>query len=390
MRITAMLGAVGVIAAGMVSASAFAAAGEPEDKGLSEGRNDRSIAAITRLLNSRAAGSPRGYEEAAKIVREDADDGYPLQRYLLGLISTDKRAPEAAKLSDTKRRTYLDGNRERIRTMAEQRNNPLAWYLLSLENNDMKFLKLAVDGGNVQALNAYGTMRLEAASKNPFITTNELKAAQADAYTCFKRASDQGDPNGIYNVGVCHMNGFGCNVNENLAFECFRTAAEKGHPEAINNLGGFFRDGVVVRPNPEIATAWFKKSYELGNEYGTLNYALALLNGEGVQPDQVEAAKLLKQVALLGNAAAMNVYGVCLQKGHGVEANPREAFNWFMLAASKGLPAAMDNLSACYDNGLGIAQDERKGTVWKIRARAASGDRNAAAWLHQNGYWKKR
>ena len=46
----------------------------------------------------------------------------------------------------------------------------------------------------------------------------------------------------------------------------------------------------------------------------------------------------------------------------------------------------MDNLAACYERGDGVAKDMMRSTVWKVRARAARGDRNAAAWLAQNGH----
>jgi hypothetical protein len=45
----------------------------------------------------------------------------------------------------------------------------------------------------------------------------------------------------------------------------------------------------------------------------------------------------------------------------------------------------MDNLSACYDLGRGVKKDTNTATVWKVRGMAARGDRNAAAWLQQNG-----
>jgi TPR repeat protein len=46
----------------------------------------------------------------------------------------------------------------------------------------------------------------------------------------------------------------------------------------------------------------------------------------------------------------------------------------------------MDNLGSCYERGTGVAKDPVLSTVWKVRARAARGDRNAAAWLSQNGH----
>ena len=52
----------------------------------------------------------------------------------------------------------------------------------------------------------------------------------------------------------------------------------------------------------------------------------------------------------------------------------------------QGNALAMENVAACYDQGRGVKKNVAMGTVWKIRARAARGDRHAAAWLRQNGH----
>ena len=347
--------------------------------------NEKSTGAIVRLLNSRAAGSPRAYEEAAKIVREDADKGGLLQKFIIAVISRDDDPPEAARLSERDRERFLEDSRDKIRKLAEGNNNALAWYVLSMENNDMSMLETAASYGNVQALNAFGTIRLTTAMKDASLSTNAMDRIQKRVYKCFKWASDQGDANGFYNLGMCHVNGYGCPRDERLAFECFRAAAEKGHPEAINNIGGFFRDGIVVRRNPELSVAWFKKSCELGNEFGMLNYALALLSGEGVDVNHKGAVKLLRFLAeRRANAEGMNVYGVCLSRGLGVKRDDRAAFSWFEKSAAKGFAMAMDNLSGCYERGLGVERDSMKSLLWKMRARASSGDRAAAEWLEAN------
>lgn len=348
--------------------------------------SEKSSNAIVRLLNSRAAGSPRAYEEAAKIVREDADNGGVLQQFILAVISRDEDAPDSARLSDRERERYFTASRDKIRKLAEFNNNPLAWYVLSMENNDMSMLEKAAAGGNVQALNAFGTIRLTEAFKDTTLSSNALDRIQKRAYKCFKWASDQGDANGFYNLGMCHMSGYGCQRDEKFAFECFKAAAEAGHPEAINNLGGFFRDGIVVRRNPEISVLWFKKSSELGNEFGVLNYGLALLSGQGTKKNPVGAVKLFRYLAeTRSHAEGMHLYGMCLMRGMGVEKDEKAAVGWFEKAAAKGFAISMDNLSTCYERGVGVGQDAEKALVWKMKAKAAAGDRTAAEWLKSNG-----
>jgi len=347
---------------------------------------DKASEAIVTLLNSRASGSSSEFREAAKIVAAGAKEGRPLQQFVIALVTNDRDLPRKLRLKPETRKAYLDQSRDKIRRLAEEKNNALAWYLLSLETNNLSFLKRAADGDNVQALNAWGTISLTSALRNPSMETNEVARTLVKCFGLFKKAADKGDANGLYNLGMCYMQGYGCTPDEDLAYKCFRTSAEAGHPEAINNIGGFYRDGIVVRANPETAAKWFAKSAELGNAYGMFNYALALQRGEGVGKDVAKAVELLKEASELGNAEAMNAYGMCFYSGSGVEKDPVEAVKWYRASAARGFAPAMDNLSSCYSLGIGVKKDERESLAWKVRGMAARGDRNAAAWLQQNGY----
>ena len=311
-----------------------------------------SADALQRLLNLRTAGSPRGYAEAAETVRREAEAGGGLQQYVIALVAADENAPRTAKLSEARRLKYLDENRPRIRRLAETKNNALAWYLLSMENNDADLLKKAVDGGNVQALNAWGTMTLMKAMENRSDTNAFAKAAR-ESFFCFRRAAAKSDPNGFCNLGTCYLQGLGCERNVALALGAFRAAAEAGHTEAMNNVGGLYRDGVGTVKSAMKAAKWFAKSAEMGNSYGQLNFALALLRGEGESRDETRAVELLKASAAQGNADAM------------------------------------DCLAECCEKGLGTERDSMQSLVWTMRARAARGDGPAAKWLEKNGYPKR-
>jgi len=346
---------------------------------------ENSSSAIVRLLNSRAAGSPKDYVAAAEIVAADAEAGRPLQQYVIAVVASDSDLPAKLRLSKEKRKEYLDKSRDKIRLLAEEKGNALAWYLLSLEKNDLKYLKRAAEGDNVQALNAWGTISLNEAMSGSMSDTNEVEKAMVKCFGYFKKAADMGDANGLYNLGMCYLNGYGCQNDQDLAFKCFRTSADAGHPEAINNIGGFYRDGIVVERNLESAAKCFERSANLGNDYGLLNFALALQRGEGVEKDSARAVELFKEAAMRGNAEAMNSYGMCFYTGDGIGQDDAVAVRWFKASAARGFPPAMDNLSACYDLGRGVRKDAMEATVWKVRGMAARGDRNAAAWLQQNG-----
>ena len=339
--------------------------------------------AIMRLLNSRASGSKKGYATAAEEVAEAAKKGRPVYRYVLAIISREPFAPPSARLDDATRKEYLDACRDKIKRLALEKNNSMAWYLLSLETNDTNLLHRAADAGNVQAQNAWGAFILTTAMAES-TSTNELARVMDRAYGYFKSAAGQGDANGLYNLGTCHARGFGTPRDDQSAFNCFRAAAEKGHPEAINNIGWFFREGRVVEKDLEMAAKWFAKSADCENPYGQYNYGLALQRGEGVQKDPEKAAELFRVAGENGCIEAMDSYGVALWRGEGVRENHRAAFQQFMRAAELGYPPAMENIATCYARGTGVPADERLATEWKIRSRAARGDRNAEAWLRKN------
>ncbi len=339
--------------------------------------------AIARLLNARASGSVRGFEQAAEDVAELARQGRPPCPYVLAIVSRMPSPPAAARLDEATRNKYLDDGRGELKRLATDNNDPMALYLLSLENNDRGFLQRAADAGNVQAMNVWGTY-LVTHRAGATSDTNEVNRILGEAVGYFKKAADKNDANGLYNLGMCYMQGLGVSQEDQKAFSYFRSAAEKDHPEAINNIGLFFREGRVEEKNLEQSAKWFEKSAEFDNPYGQYNFALALQNGEGVAKDETRAAALLSKAADGGCVEAVDAYGMALQKGRGVAENQEAAFRYFLRAAEAGYPPAMENLSTCYRFGKGVKADERRSMEWKIRSRAARGDRNAQAWLQQN------
>ena len=347
----------------------------------------KSAQAIIELLNSRSSGSPKGYAEAAAVVAADAEKGRPLQQFVLALVSREPGAPAAVRLSDEKRAAYLDASRGKIKALAEKRGNALAWYLLSLENNDEKMLRRAADGDNVQALNAWGSLNVVRAMRDETLTPEARKETLKRCFDCFLRAANQDDPNGLYNLGTCYARGIGCERDGIKAFACFKRAAKAGHPEALNNMGACYREGISVAVDPAAATRYFAKSAALGNAFGELNYAFALSRGEGVPQDGALACEYFRRSAEQGNAAALNAYAMCYFHGKGVEKDDVRALELLRLAARRGVPQAMENIALFYDRGLGgVEKDETQALVWKVRARAARGSREAEAWLNKNGY----
>jgi len=205
-----------------------------------------SADAVAILLNSKSATGARTFETARKIVERDAREGKPLQQFVVGVTTDDKAL--AAK--------YLDASRDKILLLAEKKNNPLAWYLLSMERNDFIMLKKAADGGNVQALNALGAIATQEAFDRKGISSEQLERILAKSYGYFRQAALQRDANGFINLGTCYLRGFGCKQDMAMAFSCFRAAAELGHPEGMDNMSACYQFGHGVQKNNDLCLYW--------------------------------------------------------------------------------------------------------------------------------------
>ncbi len=305
--------------------------------------------AIITVLNSKTAGSDKHYNEALSVLASDAKSGKIVQQFLMALISREGNLPSNLSISEKLCNEYMEKSRPKIHEMARKRNNSLAWFLIFLETNEPAILEHAANLGNVQALNAYGMLKMSKAMEVLVSSPEEANVMMKECFESFARAADMGDANALNSLGICYQNGYGTLKDDNAAFKSFSKAAEQAHPEAINNMGRFYREGVVVKKDLNQAFKCFERSSSLGNVWGTINKASALFIGEGCAPDSKKALSILNQAAKSGSADAM------------------------------------DFLSSCYQRGIGdVKPDSYLSMVWKIRAKASRGDKNALQWLRDS------
>ena len=205
-----------------------------------------SADAVATVLNSRNATSKRNFDMAKGIVTKDAAAGNPLQQFVIGVTTDDKALAKR----------YLDASRDKIRALAEKKDNPMAWYLLSMESNDFTMLQKAADGGNVQALNALGSIATQEALARTTVSSNDLERILKKSYDFFRRAAVQRDANGLINLGTCYLRGFGCKQDMVMAFDCFKAAAELGHPEGMDDVSACYQFGHGVPKDNELCLWW--------------------------------------------------------------------------------------------------------------------------------------
>jgi TPR repeat protein len=76
--------------------------------------------------------------------------------------------------------------------------------------------------------------------------------------------AEAGDANGCYGMGLLYGNGFGVDMNDELALKFYGLAADKGHAEAQYNLGIMHQNGWGVPLNEEEGLKWFRLAAEQG------------------------------------------------------------------------------------------------------------------------------
>jgi TPR repeat protein len=221
-----------------------------------------SADAVATLLNSPSSTSPKAYAAAKEMVEREAAGGKPLQQFVIGVMTEDAGL----------RKRYLDASRDRIRQLAETKNNSLAWYLLSLESNDLKLLQRAANGGNVQALNALGTIATAEAIGSKKLSSDDVAKILKRCFGYFGQAAAMRDANGFINLGACYMRGLGCTPDQALAFECFRSAARLGHPEGMDNMSACYELGHGVAKDDNLSLLWKMRARAVRGDESAANW----------------------------------------------------------------------------------------------------------------------
>lgn len=76
--------------------------------------------------------------------------------------------------------------------------------------------------------------------------------------------AETGDTDACYGMGLLYGNGFGVDMNDELALKFYGLAADKGHAEAQYNLGIMHQNGWGVPLNEEEGLKWFRLAAEQG------------------------------------------------------------------------------------------------------------------------------
>lgn len=365
--------------------------------------------AIEEMLRERLSEAPVRYEAAAKAVAEAAGEGDILATYAIAAVSAEPDSPPSVRFDETALKDAL-AKTSRTVAAAARNGDRLAQYLCAIQTKNMRTMKSAADADYVNALNDLGARRLADTFRRKKPSGGDMRTRR-ECFGYFNRAAAHNDPNGLYNLGVCYLKGWGCERDGEQAMENLNAAAAAGHPKAMNLVGDLHKD-------PVAATRYFAQSASLGNAEGRYRYAKAFLEGRGVEENRERAVELMGAAAKQGLPAAMDEYGqmlyesgedencaraiawwaecakmhgyarsidrlgVAYLEGKGVAKDETTAARFFREAASGGCPEAMVHLADCWDAGAGgLAKNHYNANWWRTKAAAERGDRNAKVWL---------
>lgn len=126
----------------------------------------------------------------------------------------------------------------------------------------------------------------------------------AAALSEWQEPADAGDKNAAYGMGLLHGNGFGVDMNDELALKYYGIAAEQGHPDAQFNLAVMHQNGWGVPQSDDEANRWYKLAADQGVTQAQIAlgryYALDFLDSY----DPIEAYKWFSLAEALGDVDA--------------------------------------------------------------------------------------
>jgi len=159
-----------------------------------------------------------------------------------------------------------------------------------------------------------------------------------------KRATNEGNAEAMFNLGLLYANGQGVTQDYVRAREWYEKAAEKGFPSAMGNLGVLYHNGQGVAQDYGKAREWYEKAAEKGFPRAMGNLGVLYHNDQGVAQDYAKTRERYEKAAANGNATAMLNLGQLYEEGWGVAQDYGKAREWYEKAADKGEPRAKAQL----------------------------------------------
>jgi uncharacterized protein len=219
-------------------------------------------------------------------------------------------------------------------------------------------LRAAADGGYSQAEVAMGTSLIH----------TDPKAGEG----WYDKAAEQGNPNGIYNLGLCYFQGAGIDKDQAKGLELLRSIAAKGYQGAQLVIARADLNHLSSSPDPAEGARYAQILAKAGVAEAEEMYGLCLMSGSGVPIDKQAAVDWIEKSADKNFAAAEDIMGQLYYAGAGVPKDINQAITWFQKASDAGVSDAQFRLGICYFRGDGgLLKDQV--TAFDLLKKSAKG-----------------
>ena len=168
-----------------------------------------------------------------------------------------------------------------------------------------------------------------------------------------KKKDAQGDAEAQYQLGMYSES----RRDYRAAREYYKKAAKKGNHKAETRLGILFHEGYGTNINDEIALYWFKRAANAKSPDPLGEYYMGLLCETGVEvmPDGSNSGRFNEN----------DIERMAESDGSGgreeiLKADGKEAVKWYSKAAGSGSAEAMERLGEMYSHGLYVDKDPLK------------------------------
>lgn len=114
-------------------------------------------------------------------------------------------------------------------------------------------------------------------------------------------ASEQGNIQSLYFLGIMNLHGYGTPINYKEAIRIFKIGAQKNHPDSQVALGVLMVEGIGLPQDHLHASRLFKQAAKNGNADAQLILGWLYKNGVGVKVNNTIAYALWNYVAAQGS-----------------------------------------------------------------------------------------
>ena len=302
-----------------------------------------------KMPNVLAPDFPPNPEEALRLLRDAADQGYDRAQYELGL-------------------TCIKGDMGYI-----NRAEGIAWLRKAAEQ---------ADSDAINALKKLGCF--ESSAEKDFYNAEELFNAGnwEQAVELYRKSAEQDFFPAQYHLGYCYANGIGVKKDLAEAVKWWRKSAENGFPISQLMLGSFYFNGKGVEKNYAEALKWYRKAAEQGDDIAMHQIGFCYANGLGVEKDYDKALKCFREAAAENLDVSQFMLGEFYANGFAVKKDPVEAAKWYRKAAEHGrIAKAQCEIGKCYMDGIGVDKNKIEAYAWFFLA-SNKGDKEASAAVY--------